>query len=286
MSLIQALQTQLPTYALQVVRLIVWLVLLGALFVPLETFFALRARNVRGSNLLQDLAYYFMSSLVPMVFVAIPMALLVAAMLRVLPDGYLAAIAGINPVVRLALVFVIGEIGFYWGHRLCHELPWLWRFHAIHHGPDHLYFLANSRAHPVDLVVTRMFGLVPIYALGLAGHGSGGNLAPVLLVLTGTLWGFFVHANLRVRLGPLEWIIATPAFHHWHHSRVEHINHNYASMLPLLDRVFGSYYLPTAWPKEYGVQADLPESLAGQILFPFQSKRTPDAISSDAMNSN
>ena len=55
------------------------------------------------------------------------------------------------------------------------------------------------------------------------------------MIALGIVWGFFIHANLRWRLGPLEWLVATPAFHHWHHSRNDHINRNYASTLPLLD---------------------------------------------------
>lgn len=79
-----------------------------------------------------------------------------------------------------------------------------------------------------------------------------GSAAPAALIVLGTLWGFFIHANLRWRFGPLEWFVTTPAFHHWHHSRHEHINRNYASTLPFLDRLFGSYYLPRHWPAEVG----------------------------------
>ena len=79
-----------------------------------------------------------------------------------------------------------------------------------------------------------------------------GIAAPAALIVLGTLWGFFIHANLRWCFGPLEGFVTTPAFHHWHHSRHEHINRNYASKLPFLDRLFGSYYLPRHWPAEVG----------------------------------
>ena len=62
---------------------------------------------------------------------------------------------------------VVGEIGFYWGHRWSHETGWLWRFHAVHHSATHVNFLVNSRAHPVDIVFTRACGLVLPYATGL-----------------------------------------------------------------------------------------------------------------------
>ncbi|HEX8603848.1 MAG TPA: sterol desaturase family protein, partial [Pseudoduganella sp.] len=88
------------------------------------------------------------------------------------------------------------------------------------------------------------------------------------LLVAGTLWGFFIHANVRWRLGPLEWLVTTPAFHHWHHSRDDHINRNYASTLPFLDRLFGSHYLPRHWPAAVGIDTPLAQTLGGQLLDP------------------
>jgi len=83
-----------------------------------------------------------------------------------------------------------------------------------------------------------------------------------------TTWGFFIHANLRFRFGPLEWLISTPAFHHWHHTLSGPINHNYSSTLPWLDRVFGTHYLPKEWPTAYGTEEKLPDSLTDQLFYP------------------
>ena len=85
------------------------------------------------------------------------------------------------------------------------------------------------------------------------------------------MWGFFIHSNLRWRLGPLEWLIATPAFHHWHHTIGEQRDRNYAPMLPWIDWIFGTYYLPrNRWPSAYGIEAKLPDSLGGQMMCPFR----------------
>ena len=88
-------------------------------------------------------------------------------------------------------------------------------------------------------------------------------------MLVATLWGFFIHANVRWRFGWLEWLISTPGFHHWHHTNDEHVNKNYASMLPWMDKLFGTWYMPKQqWPTKYGTDTPMATSLAGQLLQP------------------
>lgn len=241
------------------VRLAIWLVILAAIFVPLERFFALRGRGGSRFGLAQDLGLYFLNSLLPALLLGTPMALVVTVSRHVLPPGYFAWVAALPLAIQLMAAFLVGEVGFYWGHRLTHAAPVLWRFHAVHHAPDHLDWLINTHAHPVDIVFTRLCGLVPLYALGLAGsHAAEGNLPALLLVILGTIWGFFLHANVHVSLGPLEHIVASPRFHHWHHSRSAPLDRNFASMIPLIDRLFGTLHLPKSrWPGDYGLADSL-----------------------------
>ena len=172
---------------------------------------------------------------------------------------FLATIATWPIWLRASAAMVVGEIGYYWGHRVSHEVPFLWRFHAIHHSAKQIDFLVSTRAHPVDFVFTQICMLTPLYALGLVGavHVTDSTITMTVL-LAGIVWGYFVHANLRWQLSPLEWIIATPGFHHWHHTYGLQRNCNYASMLPWIDRLFGSHYLPKVWPSRYGI----PEPMA------------------------
>lgn len=273
MSLLQAVLSHLPGLAVDVLRLGIWLLALTMLFVPLERFFGQRHAGRSKVELAGDLGFYFLSSLLPALLLAVPLALVAVAGQRLLPDAVPAALGALPLWAKVALGLLIGEVGTYWGHRLSHEIPWLWRFHAVHHSTSHMYFLANTRSHPVDMVVTRLFGMTPLYLLGLAGPGAAGSAAPVALLLVGTVWGFFIHANLRWRFGPLEWLVATPAFHHWHHSKFEHINRNYASTLPVLDRIFGTHHLPREWPEAVGIDTPMPVSLGGQLLAPLAPMR-------------
>jgi sterol desaturase/sphingolipid hydroxylase (fatty acid hydroxylase superfamily) len=178
----------------------------------------------------------------------------------------------------MVLAMIVGEIGFYWGHRWSHEWPLLWRFHAVHHSAEHINFLVNTRAHPIDMVFTRLCGLALLYATGLASPvGPNPGLVPALILLIGSLWSYFIHANVRWRLGPFEEVLSSPFFHHWHHTREDHKDHNYASMLPVMDRVFGTRYSPREWPKAYGTDTHMPEGVLNQLLEPFAPapKRAP-----------
>ncbi len=274
--LLQELEPRVLTYVEQIGRLFVWLLLLAVIFTPLERLFALHPQKFFRKDVAADLIYYFLSSLTPALVLSVPLSVLVWGVHALAPGSYFEWVAGAPVWVRAALALVIGEIGFYWGHRWSHELPFLWGFHAVHHSAEHMDFLVNTRAHPVDIVFTRLCGLVPIYVLGLASPVRGAaGLIPVLVVLAGTVWGFFIHSNVRWRLGPVEHVVATPAFHHWHHTNdsPELFNKNYSSMLPWIDRIFGTLHLPKdRHPERYGIDENLPPGVLGQLLQPFRSE--------------
>jgi sterol desaturase/sphingolipid hydroxylase (fatty acid hydroxylase superfamily) len=277
----------LHIFLISVVRLVAWLSLLAIVFLPLERLLALHPRKILCKSFAGDVGFYFVSGLVPSLLLTPPLAVVALLAHEIIPPSLHAAVAAAPIWGRAAAALVVSEIGFYWGHRWSHEIPFLWRFHSVHHHPAQLYFLISARAHPIDNVFTRLCGLAPVYTLGLATPltPSGGAIS-ALLVLAITMWGFLIHANLRWRLGPLEWVISTPAFHHWHHTLGEPRNRNYASMLPCIDRIFGTHYLPAdRWPAAYGIEAELPASLAGQLVYPLrprqQQGRVPQPVAAD-----
>ena len=110
------------------IGLVVWLGLLAALFVPLERQFALRARTGRRRGLGNDLGYYFLSGLLLGMLLALPAAALAVGAQWLLPRGWSGFLAGLPLGVRLILALVVGDFGAYWGHRLSHRVPLLWRY--------------------------------------------------------------------------------------------------------------------------------------------------------------
>lgn len=296
MESLRQLQQSLPSFAIDVLRLSIWLLLLMVIFVPLERLFTVHSQKVLRKSFSTDLGYYFLNNLLPKATLVFPMALIAWGLRHVVPSGVHSWVAGMSLWTRLAAALVVGEVGYYWGHRWTHEIPFLWRFHAIHHSAEQIDWLVNTRAHPLDIVFVRLCSFVPLIALGLAQPTVGKTLdvVPLLILLIGTLWGFFIHANLRWRFGWLAVLVSTPAFHHWHHTNDEHVNKNYASMLPVMDILFGSWYMPRKqWPSKYGVDGTTAPGLIGQLLQPLmpQNERavmptaTLDAPPSAASNS-
>jgi sterol desaturase/sphingolipid hydroxylase (fatty acid hydroxylase superfamily) len=113
-----------------------------------------------------------------------------------------------------------------------------------------------------------------MYAFGLVQPmmetkmGNTLDFVPLAVTLVGTLWGYFIHSNLRWRLEWLGRVVSTPAFHHWHHTNDEHVNRNYAAMLPFLDRLFGTWFLPKEWPPTYGIDTPVAPGLQSQLMQP------------------
>ena len=196
---------------------------------------------------------------------------LMAAMLSVgLPEG---AGLGLWPSTwplfgQLVLALIVGQFGEYWTHRALHEVPWLWRFHAVHHSPERLYFLNAARFHPVDTALLFLVGLTPLMLLG-----AGPDL--MLLMMTWiAIHGLFQHCNVHLRLGPLNYIFSMAELHRWHHSlNLQEANRNYGNNILFWDIIFRTVY----WPRDRDASEVIgnnipgyPRGYVGQILAPFR----------------
>lgn len=181
-------------------------------------------------------------------------------------DGIQAWVQNLNFFVALFLIILVADLVQYWTHRAYHEIPLLWRLHAVHHSAKNMDWLAGSRQHLVELLITRTLVLAPIYVLGFSKE-----VIDAYIVIVG-FQAVFNHANVSVRLGPLRYVIVTPNFHHWHHSQDDAaIDRNYAAHFAFLDHLFGTaVQSDRAWPEHYGVKGDyVPDGFWRQLAFPF-----------------
>ncbi len=190
-----------------------------------------------------------------------------------LPGLALRPVVGLIPAAVLPVVgFLLFDFTAYWTHRFAHEVPFMWRFHSVHHSPEHMDWVSGFRVHPFDGVV-----IAPAFFF-LLGAGFGAELAGVFAVFQIVL-GLFFHANVRVRWRLLDRVAANPEFHHWHHSSEnDAVGHNYGAALPWWDLLFGTFFMPKRWahrrPARYGVSEPLPHNLAGQLVYPCRGFRT------------
>ena len=247
------------------------LLLYSAVFIPLERLFALRtAQHVFRRQWLVDLTYFFINSLLIEILTILTLkpALILFDWARV--GSVSAFVASLPLVVQVPALLLVADFTQYWVHRTFHSVSFLWPFHAIHHSAEEMDWLAGSRLHLVDVIVTRGLTYVPIFVLGFSER------ALMIYVFLVAAQATFIHANVRWTFRPLRRLVATPAFHHWHHSAErEAIDKNFAVHTPIWDLLFGTYYLPDRWPGAYGLSAprDVPSRWFSQLAYPFRRRK-------------
>lgn len=168
--------------------------------------------------------------------------------------------------LQLGLILIIQDILLYWIHRWFHA-DWAWKFHAIHHSSKILDWVSTSRFHPVNQIIS--FSIVDVFVLLLGFRQE--NVA--CLAIFNVAYSAFVHANLNWDFGSFRYVLASPIFHRWHHTTEEEgLDKNFASTFPILDIMFGTYYMPkNRLPERFGTgNNDVPESFLGQLIYPFR----------------
>jgi len=258
--------------------------LLGStiVFVALEKFMPLRKEQpVFRREWQNDLTHFFFNHLVVGFVLLVTNRVVHSAFGWAQSDTVRGWIDALPFVLQLLLVVLAADMVQYWTHRAYHEVPFLWRFHAVHHSAPEMDWLAGSRQHILELLLTRILVLAPIFVLGFSQR-----VIDAYVVIVG-FQAVFNHCNVDVRLGPLRYVIVTPNFHHWHHSRdTEAIDKNYAAHYAFLDYLFGTAVTADRkWPERYGVVGDyIPLGFLKQQAFPFigstesreeQAKRRP-----------
>lgn len=180
-------------------------------------------------------------------------------------------------IAQVILGLIIIEAGLYAAHRLSHEVPLFWRFHAVHHSTTRLSFINTGRFHFVDTAVSIALSQPLLFLAG----------APIevfkLTSATTAFIGMLTHCNVDMRFGLLSYVFNTPTLHRFHHSKdLREGNKNYGENLVLFDLIFGTYYnAPYRPPTEIGIDGVMPRNFLGQLAHPFRSERKDSVAPSD-----
>jgi sterol desaturase/sphingolipid hydroxylase (fatty acid hydroxylase superfamily) len=177
-----------------------------------------------------------------------------------------------NWPIWLQVVFFVftHDLYIYLFHRFMHHNKYLWRLHEAHHTPKQIDWIAGARSHPIEILVNQSIEFMPIILLGAA---------PEVAVIKGGIsgiWGMWIHSNINVRTGWLQYIINGPEMHRWHHvdETYEAYNMNFATKFAFWDWIFKTAYFPD--PKKvkaekYGLgDLPFPKNYFQQTIFAFR----------------
>ncbi len=211
---------------------------------------------------------YFMSTHLPIQILSLLVLLPATEATKYLAVPSLHEFIGAMPwLLQFFLAVVVADLAEWFIHWALHKVPFLWRFHSIHHSSKALDWIAGSRSHFVDDTLVRGFILVPM----MLGFSQDIIVAYLIFV---TLHATWTHCNFGPSLRWLEGFLVMPRYHHWHHSsQKEALDKNFAIHFPWIDRIFGTYYYPEEWPHSYGLDGEeIASGFLAQTVEPFFRK--------------
>jgi len=244
------------------------LLVMTLVFVPVERFWPLHPGQKTFRPQWTTDAFYFVATHLPaqlLTFLMVAPALLLTKWLAIPPLQHF--VQRWPYLAQLIAAIFVADLFQYLVHRMFHTVPFLWRFHSIHHSIETLDWIAGSRSHFFDIVITRGLIMIPMMMVGFPQSVLAGYLVFVSFHAT------FCHTDFRPDAPWLERWLVTVRYHHWHHAADKNaVDVNFAIHLPFLDRLFGTHYLPkTAWPERYGLIDDkLPPGFFAQLMSPFR----------------
>jgi sterol desaturase/sphingolipid hydroxylase (fatty acid hydroxylase superfamily) len=170
------------------------------------------------------------------------------------------------PIAAQVAFFAIShDLYIYWFHRLQHGNRWLWRLHEAHHSARHVDWIAGSHSHSFEILINQSieFGAMILHGASIEAILIKGAISAV--------WGMWIHANVDVRSGRLQWVINGPEMHRWHHA-IDHPQggSNFGTKLAIWDWIFGTAYRPAKKPAGYGLAEAYPRGYLEQHAFAFR----------------
>ncbi len=255
--------------------LVVGFLICAAVFIPLEQLLPLVPRAGWRRSAWVDIAHTFGNRLPITIGTGALLGAVAPVLQAVFPDQLRQQILTQPVWVQFILVLLVVDLASYTAHRALHEVPVLWRLHAVHHSSPELDWLSTSRGHPIDQILNMTVATLPLAAVGFSFSFWTGFLAFTFF------YPFLAHANTTITLRWLSPIFVTPAFHHWHHAdEADAVNTNYGTVFSFWDRLFGSWHLPDRMPTAYGIDQPMPQTWLGQLASPLVSwpSRRPTAV--------
>jgi sterol desaturase/sphingolipid hydroxylase (fatty acid hydroxylase superfamily) len=143
------------------------------------------------------------------------------------------------PWLETVLAILLLDAWTYLWHRMNHRLPFLWRFHRVHHSDPHMDVTTANRFHIGEIILSSLLRIPLIVLLGI----GFGQLALYEILMFAVVQ--FHHANISISEKwdrTLRLLIVTPFMHKVHHSRWQpETDSNYSSLLSIWDRIFRSF---------------------------------------------
>lgn len=170
--------------------------------------------------------------------------------------------------LQVSFFVLTHDFYIYWFHRLQHNSKVLWRIHEAHHSNTNIDWLAGARSHALEILINQTIEFAPIVLLGAA---------PEVALYKGAIsavWGMYIHSNINIHSGPLQYIINGPEMHRWHHSdgNESAYNRNFSTKLAVWDWLFGTAFFPRREkPEKFGLGGiNFPKNYFKQFIFAFR----------------
>jgi len=246
-----------------------------AIFIPLEHLLPIHNHKIFRKGWKTDVSYALGVTFLTGFGIVVTIVFAVMAIRPLIPVVFREWVAELPLVLQVLAIMVIADIGYYWIHRMHHEIPYLWNFHAVHHSIENMDWLAAHRVHPLDQILTRGVSLILPYSMGFTTT----SLAVWAFIF---MWhSLLKHSNVKVPLGPFRWLFASPVYHHWHHANIRRaFDKNYAGQLPILDIIFGTAIMDREPPDKYGTDSPVSDNVARQLIDPIVNYQ-PESTSAE-----
>lgn len=250
---------------------IISLLIYGPIFIIIEKIFPLKkTQNILREWWSLDMKYYFINHLLWGIVLILINHFIQNYLWFLIWSDLQLSLSSLYIILQVILIFLITDFVQYWIHRSYHEIPFLWKIHAVHHSAEKMDWLAGSRMHILEMIITRSVLLITVVLLGFSESAIN------IYIIIVSFWATFIHLNMNIKIPYLDKIFVWPRFHHWHHSKSkEAINKNYAWQLAFYDFLFKTALYKDEYPESYWIvyPKNYPQTLIEQTVFPFKKKK-------------